>query len=139
MIEAMENTMVNSALPQKYILNKEITEQASRKWEPEEQIDKVYKGEYLTHQMKFIFDLTMMISDISLIKEKNKDSQVYKQRMKLNEHLSGLNKFIKKDIRQQATDIQTSSKALYNVGIVFPSKRVDDQLVVTGLSYELST
>jgi|LauGreDrversion4_2_1035121.scaffolds.fasta_scaffold533660_1 hypothetical protein len=44
----LESAMVNGSIPQRFLLDKEISEfDLSTKMSPEEHIDKVYRAEYL--------------------------------------------------------------------------------------------
>ena len=47
--------MINGSIPSRFILDKEISEfEISSKKSPEEQIDKMYKAEYLALQTKMV-------------------------------------------------------------------------------------
>jgi hypothetical protein len=69
----LESAMVNGSIPQRFLLDKEISEfDLSTKMSPEEHIDKVYRAEYLALQTKLVHNL-LKISTLLGVKESDKD------------------------------------------------------------------
>jgi hypothetical protein len=97
-LEMLESSMINGAVPSRFLYNKEGIEE-TKMISQDAQLDKMYKADYITLQSRFAADVIALGRDICGISDKSKDLEYQKRRSRLQDGLLELNAWIHQSVR----------------------------------------